>query len=189
MTASRVCEVVGEDVTLIPFEERFIDDDYLSLLNDADLTRYSEQRLCAHDRTTRFEYSVHSTTVQTTPGLCSRRSDNLLFGTMTANVDPHDGVGVADYRHSCSASLMREAQASGVPCGDWICVTCSMRRAYEGHRGHIRTELLHAALTRTKRSPSHGGSVRSRVVAEGRLLGRRKRSGPTPIPQWQHMLN
>lgn len=84
--------LLGRKVTLLPFTADDITEDYIGWLNDAVVTRFSNQRFVRHDRPSCQRYL---TTFDGTPNLfvsVRRIEDNRPIGTMTAYVAPQHGT-------------------------------------------------------------------------------------------------
>lgn len=84
--------IVGSGIEMVPFQEHFITEAYLSWLNDKETMRYSRQRFLQHTRESCLSYL---STFEGSPHKfwsVHRRPDGLQIGTVTAYVDDRSAV-------------------------------------------------------------------------------------------------
>lgn len=88
----KLCELTGERVTLTPFAESDITEEYVSWLRDPEVVRFSNQRFRQHDPSTCLKY-LHSFDGTENLFLAIRmRESGKTIGTITAYVSPPHGT-------------------------------------------------------------------------------------------------
>lgn len=84
--------LVGERIQLVPFEERFLTEQYVSWLNDPEVVRYSDQRFRQHTLESCKEYYLSHQNSPNWFWAIVTNQDQVHIGNINAVVEEHHSV-------------------------------------------------------------------------------------------------